>query len=450
MTPAAEPWATSTLTHFGLPITSPGPSALKAILEGASRLHQHIYDTRLATARRRAQRHRHGCQLSERDGFSPSETSTVPANSNSTSTMRAAGPWATSTPTHCGLPIPVAETLRAQGDLEGARRLHQHVYDTRRATLGDEHNDTVTAASYLGVTVFSLGDLDGARPLEQHVYDARRATRGAEHNDTLTAADNLAATLYALGDHDGARHLQQLVYDTRRRTLGDEHPDTLRAAHGLAETLRAQGDFEGASRLHQHIYDTRRSTLGDEHNDTLTAGGYLGVTLFSLGDLDGARRLEQHVYDASRVTLGDEHPDTLIDTYNLAETLRAQGKLAGAQHLHRRGVRGPPSGLLGADNPASFVCRHPCGSQWSSHRRRGVESLTGALARCARYIVDLFVILDRPAAAQSDRSPADYTFLWYDATAKGPDEEGTNGPGLMRYVNGGARYVGHGGRPGRC
>ena len=37
-------------------------------------------------------------------------------------------------------------------------------------------------------------------------------------------------------------------------------------------------------------------------------------------------------------------------------------------------------------------------------------------------------------------SPADYTYLWYDATAKGPDEEGTNGTGLMRYVNGGARY----------
>jgi hypothetical protein len=37
-------------------------------------------------------------------------------------------------------------------------------------------------------------------------------------------------------------------------------------------------------------------------------------------------------------------------------------------------------------------------------------------------------------------SPADYTFLWYDATAKGPDEEGTVGNGLMRYVHGGARY----------
>ena len=44
------------------------------------------------------------------------------------------------------------------------------------------------------------------------------------------------------------------------------------------------------------------------------------------------------------------------------------------------------------------------------------------------------------APLPSYSSPADYTFLWYDATAKGPDEEGVEGSGLMRYVNGGARY----------
>jgi len=44
------------------------------------------------------------------------------------------------------------------------------------------------------------------------------------------------------------------------------------------------------------------------------------------------------------------------------------------------------------------------------------------------------------APLPSYSSPADYTFLWYDATAKGPDEEGQNGTGLMRYVNGGVRY----------
>jgi hypothetical protein len=44
------------------------------------------------------------------------------------------------------------------------------------------------------------------------------------------------------------------------------------------------------------------------------------------------------------------------------------------------------------------------------------------------------------APRPSYSSPADYTFLWYDAAAKGPDEEGVEGTGLMRYVNGGVRY----------
>jgi len=48
---------------------------------------------------------------------------------------------------------------------------------------------------------------------------------------------------------------------------------------------------------------------------------------------------------------------------------------------------------------------------------------------------------DQGAAPRpSYASPADYTFLWYDATAKGPDEEGTVANGLMQHVNGGARY----------
>ena len=44
------------------------------------------------------------------------------------------------------------------------------------------------------------------------------------------------------------------------------------------------------------------------------------------------------------------------------------------------------------------------------------------------------------APVPSYSSPADYTFLWYDATAKGPDEEGVTGSGMMQYVKGGARY----------
>ena len=45
-------------------------------------------------------------------------------------------------------------------------------------------------------------------------------------------------------------------------------------------------------------------------------------------------------------------------------------------------------------------------------------------------------------------TPADYTFIWYDAAAVGTDEEGVEGKGMIRYVDGGRRYPATGGPSG--
>jgi hypothetical protein len=45
-------------------------------------------------------------------------------------------------------------------------------------------------------------------------------------------------------------------------------------------------------------------------------------------------------------------------------------------------------------------------------------------------------------------TPSDYTFVWYDASAVGENEEGTPGTGLMEYVDGGRRYPAAGGPTG--
>jgi hypothetical protein len=37
-------------------------------------------------------------------------------------------------------------------------------------------------------------------------------------------------------------------------------------------------------------------------------------------------------------------------------------------------------------------------------------------------------------------SPADNTYVWYDAKATGSDEQGTSGTGMIEYARGGARY----------
>jgi len=47
----------------------------------------------------------------------------------------------------------LAETLRAQGDLPGARELHEQVLAIRHRVLGEEHPDTQTSMNKLALTL---------------------------------------------------------------------------------------------------------------------------------------------------------------------------------------------------------------------------------------------------------------------------------------------------------
>ena len=83
---------------------------------------------------------------------------------------------------------------------------------------------TPWARNNLAETLRAQGDLAGARQHQEQVLAARRRLLGEEHPDTLTARNNLAATLYAQGDLAGARQQQEQVLAARRRLLGEEHP----------------------------------------------------------------------------------------------------------------------------------------------------------------------------------------------------------------------------------
>jgi hypothetical protein len=57
----------------------------------------------------------------------------------------------------------LAQTLKAQGDLPGARKIEEQVLDVRRRVLGAEHPDTVTAAWNLFCTLSDLKDEEAAK-----------------------------------------------------------------------------------------------------------------------------------------------------------------------------------------------------------------------------------------------------------------------------------------------
>ncbi len=97
--------------------------------------------------------------------------------------------------------------------------------ETSRRLLGPEHPTTLASMNNLAETLRAQGDLVGARKLQEQVLETRRRLLGPEHPATSVAAWNLLHSVLAAGDREGARAL--LASDLR--WLLHREPATLRA-----------------------------------------------------------------------------------------------------------------------------------------------------------------------------------------------------------------------------
>jgi len=120
--------------------------------------------------------------------------------------------------------------------------------EARRLVLGAEQPATLISMGNLAETLRAQDDLPGARALQEPVLEIHRRVLGAEHPHTLTSMNNLALTLSSQGDLPGARALQEQALEICRRVLGAEHPDTSVSAFNLFMILR-QSEEEGERAL---------------------------------------------------------------------------------------------------------------------------------------------------------------------------------------------------------
>ncbi len=134
--------------------------------------------------------------------------------------------------------------------------------------------------------------------LDEDTLARRRRDLGEDHPDTLAAASNLAVSLRAAGEYQAARELDEDTLARRRRVLGEDHPDTLASADGLAVSLRAVGGHPG----------------------TVTSASNLAAIVGHPGEHQAARELDEDTLARRRRVLGEDHPDTLTSAHGLAIT----------------------------------------------------------------------------------------------------------------------------------
>ena len=244
--------------------------------------------------------------------------------------------------------------LLARGDARTAHSLASDLRQHWHDRLGDDHENTLSAAQYLAWALWDMGRYADARDRDQDTLDRRRRVLGADHRQTLISANGLAVDLRALGEVKAARDLDRDTLDRRRRVLGADHPSTLISASNLAIDLRLLGEVKAARDLDQDTLDRHRRVLGADHPSTLTSASNLAMDLRVLGEVKAARDLDQDTLDRRRRVLGADHPSTLISASHFAIDLRVLGEVKAARDLdqdtldRRRRV-------LGADHPHTLT-----------------------------------------------------------------------------------------------
>ena len=215
--------------------------------------------------------------------------------------------------------------LRRHGRYADAERVQRGVVEELRASLGDEHPETILSVNNLGAV---LADQGKHAEAETILREALRA------HDNPATRSNLATALYRRGEYAEAERLHRSVVRERELALGSEHVETLQSKCNFGVALAAQNKLGEAEALFREVATARRRVLGDEHAETLVCVGNLAsLCLFPQGRCAEAETIQRHVLSVQRRTIGEDHPHTLTTAHNLADSIRTQGRHEEAREL---------------------------------------------------------------------------------------------------------------------
>ncbi len=218
--------------------------------------------------------------------------------------------------------------------LPAAERELARALALRRAELGPEHQDTLTAENDLGSLWLQQRRLAEAAPLVEHAHAGRRAALGPEDERTLQSLGVLAQLRREEGRLEEAEALARELERVRRELLGERDPSTIRAMNNLALTLDARGQRFEALALYERALALNEETSGPTNPVTLSAMGNLANAYMEAGRLDEALDLMLEALARKERIYARDHPSVILALNNLGQLQRDLGRLEDADALY--------------------------------------------------------------------------------------------------------------------
>ncbi|MEO3972563.1 FxSxx-COOH system tetratricopeptide repeat protein [Streptomyces sp. CAU 1734] len=230
--------------------------------------------------------------------------------------------------------------LRSRGDYNAALALGEQAAEIWRRHLGPEHEEVLAIDQQIAETLREQGsDLARSYNLQSALLERFRAVLGDGHEDTLQAHSFMANHHRHRGDFYQAREMDLRVYETTTREFGPDDPATLLSAHNYAVSLRLTGDAEAARALDLDTWQRRIEVLGSDHLYTLTTYNAYLLDLQEVGRYEEALEGYEELVVGMREQFGEDHWFTIQVMRNLCVTRRKKGDHNGAHELSSYGMR---------------------------------------------------------------------------------------------------------------
>ena len=200
--------------------------------------------------------------------------------------------------------------------LEKSLELSKEIYELRRKSLGEYHEDTIRAQCNLASDYGWLNDKEELRVWEE-VYAKRCKLYGDTDLSAVGVADILSGAYRKYGELQKSRELQEKLCSCYTATYGEDHPEALKAAQTLAYLYEALGEYEKAMELGEKVYRAYLELFGEDDQKTLISANNLGVVYDDMGDKQKAVDLLGRAYRLSCKKFGIGHNLTQTLFYSL-------------------------------------------------------------------------------------------------------------------------------------
>ena len=242
--------------------------------------------------------------------------------------------------------IDLAVELTEKGNLTQAEPIYLSCLDTLSATLGDNHPDTISCTSNLGLLYMSQKQWSKALPWLIRCVEGKKSTIGSDHSSTLGSLTNLGIVHKNLRQYEEAEQCYNQALAGRTAQCGTDAPETLTVINNLATLYSEQQLYEAAQPLLSSnmtrysltstsyspsdlsfgmfsscscsstcvvCLESRRRVLGNGHSDTLASVNNLAVLCYRMGEShwEDAVVLYEECLQGRRLLLGDGHLETL-------------------------------------------------------------------------------------------------------------------------------------------